>query len=34
MQQFPDDRLTIIILTNRAEPDVEPLAEEIADLYL
>jgi CubicO group peptidase (beta-lactamase class C family) len=34
MQQFPDDRLTIIILTNRAEPDVEPLAEKIADLYL
>lgn len=34
MQQFPDERLTIIILTNRAEPDVTPLAEQIADLYL
>jgi len=34
MQQFPDDRLTIIILTNRAEPDVAPLAEKVADLYL
>jgi len=34
MQQFPDDRLTIIILTNRAEPDVAPLAEQIADLFL
>jgi CubicO group peptidase (beta-lactamase class C family) len=34
MQQFPDDKLTIIVLTNRAEPDVEPLAEKIADLYL
>jgi CubicO group peptidase (beta-lactamase class C family) len=34
MQQFPDERLTIIILTNRAAPDVTPLAEQIADLYL
>jgi CubicO group peptidase (beta-lactamase class C family) len=34
MQQFPDERLTIIILTNRADPDVEPLAEKVADLYL
>jgi len=34
MQQFPDDRLSIIVLTNRAEPDVQPLAEKIADLYL
>jgi len=34
MQQFPDERLTIIILTNRAAPDVMPLAEQIADLYL
>lgn len=34
MQQFPDERLSIIILTNRAAPDVEPLAEQIADLYL
>jgi len=34
MQQFPEDRLTIIVLTNRAEPDVQPLAEKIADLYL
>jgi len=34
MQQFPEDRLSIIILTNRAGPDVEPLAEKIADLYL
>jgi CubicO group peptidase (beta-lactamase class C family) len=34
MQQFPDDSLTVIILTNRADPDVAPLAEKIADLYL
>jgi len=34
MQQFPDDRLTVIVLTNRADPDVAPLAEKIADLYL
>jgi len=34
MQQFPDERLTVIVLTNRAEPDVAPLAEKIADLYL
>ncbi len=34
MQRFPDDRLTIIVLTNRAEPDVQPLAEQVADLYL
>ncbi len=34
MQRFPDERLTIIVLTNRAEPDVQPLAEQVADLYL
>jgi len=34
MQRFPDEQLTIIVLTNRAEPDVAPLAEQIADLYL
>jgi len=34
MQQFPEDRLSIIILTNRADPDVDPLAGKIADLYL
>ena len=34
MQQFPDERLTVIVLTNRAEPDVAPLAEQIADLFL
>jgi len=34
MQQFPDDQLSVIVLTNRADPDVEPLAEKIADLYL
>jgi len=34
MQRFPEEKLTIIVLTNRAEPDVAPLAEKIADLYL
>jgi CubicO group peptidase (beta-lactamase class C family) len=34
IQQYPDDRLTIIVLTNRAEPDVAPLADKLADLYL
>ncbi len=34
MQRFPDQRLTVIVLSNRAEPDVQPLAEKIADLYL
>jgi len=34
MQRFPDEKLTIIVLTNRAEPDVQPLGEQIADLYL
>ena len=34
MAQFPDERLTVIVLTNRAEPDVAPLAEQIADLFL
>jgi hypothetical protein len=34
MQQFPDERLTVIVLTNRADPDVAPLAEKTADLYL
>ncbi len=34
MMRFPDLELTIILLTNRAEPDVTSLAEKIADLYL
>jgi hypothetical protein len=34
MQRFPEDRLTVIVLTNRAEPDVQPLAEKVADLFL
>ena len=34
MQRFPDNRLTVIVLTNRANPDVAPLAEQVADLYL
>jgi len=32
--RFPDEQLTIILLTNRAEPDVYPLAERVADLFL
>lgn len=34
LQRFPEEKLTVIVLTNRAEPDVAPLGEAIADLYL
>lgn len=33
IQRFPDDEFTIIILTNRKEPGVAPLAEKLADMY-
>lgn len=32
--RFPDDKLTVIILANRSEPNLFPIAEKIADLYL
>ncbi len=34
IQRFPEDRFTVIILTNRAAPGVRPLAEKIVDWYL
>jgi CubicO group peptidase (beta-lactamase class C family) len=34
MQRFPEERLTIIVLSNRREPEVDPLAEKLADLFL
>ncbi|HYR44305.1 MAG TPA: serine hydrolase domain-containing protein [Terriglobia bacterium] len=34
IQRFPDDRLTVIVLANRAELDAPALAESVADLYL
>lgn len=34
MQQFPNQRLTVIVLTNRAEPAVQSLGEAVARLYL
>lgn len=34
LQRFPDERLTVIVLTNRSEPDVAPLGEAVADLFL
>jgi len=34
IQRFPDEQLTIVILTNRAAPDVAPLGDKLADLYL
>ncbi len=34
IQRFPDDHFTVIILTNRNEPGVAPLAEKLVDLYL
>ncbi|MBI1741339.1 MAG: beta-lactamase family protein [Candidatus Koribacter versatilis] len=33
IQRFPDDRLTVIVLANRAEVDAPALAERVADLY-
>ncbi|MGE0622059.1 MAG: serine hydrolase domain-containing protein [Pseudomonadales bacterium] len=32
--RYPDDRLTVLVLTNRRGPDVMPLAESVAELYL
>lgn len=34
LQRFPDQKLTVIVLTNRAEPDVDRLGEQVADLFL
>ena len=34
IQRFPDDKFTIIILTNRKEPDPAPLAKKLVDMYL
>jgi CubicO group peptidase (beta-lactamase class C family) len=33
IQRFPDDRLTVIVLSNRAEVDAPALAETVVDLY-
>lgn len=32
--RYPDERLTVLVLTNRRGPDVMPLAEAVAELYL
>jgi CubicO group peptidase (beta-lactamase class C family) len=34
IQRFPEDRLTVVVLSNRRHPEVDPLAEKVADLYL
>ncbi|MCB0282438.1 MAG: serine hydrolase [Calditrichaeota bacterium] len=34
IQRFPDDKLTLVLLTNRDEPDVFPIVESISDLFL
>lgn len=34
LQRFPEEKLTVIVLTNRAEPDVDRLGEQVANLYL
>lgn len=34
IQRFPDDRLTVIVLANRADVNAEELALRVADLYL
>jgi CubicO group peptidase (beta-lactamase class C family) len=33
IQRFPDDRLTVIVLSNRAEVNAPALAESVTDLY-
>lgn len=34
IQRYVDDKLTVIILTNRAEPEVSPLADKLAERFL
>jgi CubicO group peptidase (beta-lactamase class C family) len=34
IQRYPDDGFTIVILTNRRDPDVAPIADALADLYV
>jgi len=34
IQRYPEDKLTVIILTNRREPGIENLADDIAKMYL
>ncbi len=34
LQRYPEDQLTVIILTNRAEPEVVELANHVADMFL
>jgi CubicO group peptidase (beta-lactamase class C family) len=34
IQRYPEDKFTVIILTNRAEPEVEELANQLTDLFL
>jgi CubicO group peptidase (beta-lactamase class C family) len=34
LQRFPNEHLTVIVLTNRADPSVDLLGEQVADLYL
>lgn len=34
IQRYPEARFTVIILTNRAEPDVQALADKLTDLFL
>ena len=33
IERFPDDRLTVIVLANRAEADAPAMAESVAELY-
>ncbi|MDZ7769135.1 MAG: serine hydrolase domain-containing protein [Woeseiaceae bacterium] len=32
--RYPDERMTVLVLTNRRGPDVMPLAEAVAEVYL
>jgi CubicO group peptidase (beta-lactamase class C family) len=34
IQRYPDARFTVIVLTNRAGPEVTPLADKLTELFL
>ncbi|MDX1741125.1 MAG: serine hydrolase domain-containing protein [Rhodothermales bacterium] len=34
IKKFPDDRFTVVVLTNRRDPSVSDLADKLVDLYL
>ncbi len=34
IQRFPEDKFTVIILSNRKDPDVAPIADKLVEMYL